>query len=226
MNKGYIYCLSNELMPGLVKVGMTRTLERTPNMRAKELSKPSGVPIQFEIEFAKEVSNPKQKETTLHKLLSQYTIRINPKREFFQVSPEEVMVFFDLIDGIMWVKEELEEDEEDEEEDEEEEEEEEVEVNGVIKKSNIKGCRDISKCFTNGQLIRHTIGINKTWIGKYDSSKNGIMWDGIFYKSISGFVNTHHRQNGTYKHHGVSGWRCTDCEVDGQWVSTFNLSVL
>ena len=29
----------------------------------------------------------------------------------------------------------------------------------------IAGCRDMTKCFTNGQRIRHTIGINKTWIG-------------------------------------------------------------
>ena len=80
MNKGYIYCLSNESISGMVKVGMTGTPERTPDLRAKELSSSSGVPTPFKVEFAKLVSDPKKKETTLHKLLSQYTLRINPKR--------------------------------------------------------------------------------------------------------------------------------------------------
>jgi len=221
MSTGYIYCLSNESMPAIVKVGMTKTSQRNPDIRAKELSSTSGVPTPFKVEFAKEVSNPKQKETTLHKLLSQYTLQVNPKREFFRVSPEEVMTFFDLIDGEMWVKNQLEEEEEEEEEGEDED-----ALNRVTKISNTKKCRDISKCFTNGQHIRHTIGINKTWIGKYDSSHNGIIYDGIFYKSLSGFVNAHHRQNGTFKNHGVTGWTCTDCEVREQWISTFNLPAL
>jgi len=184
-------------------------------MRTKELSSSTGVPTAFKIEFAKKVFNPKEKETTLHILLSQYTLRINPKREFFRVSPEEVATFFDLIDGEMWVEEEL--DEEDEYKLIE------MEEDTTTKIPNTKKCRIPSKCFTNGQRIRHTIGINKTWIGKYDSLQNGIIYDEIFYKSLSGFANAHHHQNGTYKHHGVSGWTCTDCEVGGKWVSTSNL---
>ena len=35
----------------------------------------------------------------------------------------------------------------------------------------------MANCFTNGQRIRHTIGINKTWIGIYDASKNEIICD-------------------------------------------------
>lgn len=34
MNDGYIYCFSNQSMPGIVKIGMTT---RTPGERAKEL---------------------------------------------------------------------------------------------------------------------------------------------------------------------------------------------
>jgi hypothetical protein len=219
MSKGYVYCLSSESMNKIVKVGMT---ERTPDVRAKELSASSGVPTPFKVEFAKLVSDPKKKEITLHKLLSQYTLQINPKREFFRVSPEEVMTLFDLMEGTMWEDKTLLKDDDVEEEEEEVEEEVEVEVNGALISNSKKG-RDISKYFTNRQQIRHTIGINKTWIGNYDSSHNVIVYDGKFYKSLSGFVNTHHRQNGTYKNHGVSGWICTECEVDGQWVSTFNL---
>jgi len=213
-------------MPGFIKVGMIGTLNRTPDIRAKELSRPTGVPTPFKVEFAKQVCNPKQKETTLHKLLSQYTIRVNPKREFFKVSPVEVNEFFDLIDGEWWVNKTVNDEEEDEEEDEgvyvdDDEEERVKEVSGVIKNP---GCRDMSKCFINGQAIRHIIGINKTWIGKYDASTNRITTEeGCVYKSLSGFVNAHHRQNGTYKNHGVNGWSCTTCDVNGEWISTYNL---
>ena len=101
--QGYLYCFTNVSMPGIVKVGMTGALERTPELRAKELSSSSGVPTPFKVEFAKLVSEPKKKETTLHRLLEQYTKRINNRREFFKVSPEIVKTFFDLIDGDLWV---------------------------------------------------------------------------------------------------------------------------
>ena len=81
----------------------------------------------------------------------------------------------------------------------------------------------MNKCFSNGQRIRHTIGINKSWIGIYDSLQNCILYNDMFYKSLSGFVNAHHRQNGTYKNNGVNGWSCSYCEIDGEWISTFNL---
>jgi len=108
MTDGYIYCFSNPSMPNILKIGMT---ERTPDIRLKEANnadtwKP---PTPYKIEFAKKVINPKQKETTLHSLLSKYTIRTNPKREFFQVSIEEVKIFFDLIDGELWINDKKEE---------------------------------------------------------------------------------------------------------------------
>lgn len=102
MSTGYIYCMTNPSMPGMVKVGMTA---RTPEARLYEANssdtwKP---PTSYAIEFAKKVSNPKQKETTIHTLLSKYTERIHAKREFFRVSPDAVKMLFDLIDGDFWV---------------------------------------------------------------------------------------------------------------------------
>jgi hypothetical protein len=162
MTDGYLYCLSNPSIPDLLKVGMT---ERTPEDRVRELFK-TGVPTPFKIEFAKQVSDPKQKEKTLHALLSQYTDRVSSKREFFRVSPEEVKTFFDLMDGEWWV-ENTDEDE-------------------SVKTQLLDGkCRNMSKCFTDGQRIRHTIGINKTWIGIYDSSKNGIIYNDKIYQGRS-----------------------------------------
>ena len=215
---GYIYCFSNPSMPGIYKIGMT---ERTPEIRLIEANSSDTwrPPTPYKIEFAKNVLNPKQKETTLHTLLSQYTERINPKREFFRVSQEEVKTFFDLIDGDFWV--DTQEDAEEEEEEEEEE-----EAANVKEETNVlkKGSRDMTKCFTNGQHIRHTIGINKTWVGIYDSSKNGIICDTKFYKSLSGFTKTHHSIDSAYRvTSNANGWKECECEVNGKWISTFNL---
>jgi hypothetical protein len=46
---GYLYCMSNPSMPGILKVGMTKTSEKTPDLRAKELSTPSGVPSPYKV---------------------------------------------------------------------------------------------------------------------------------------------------------------------------------
>ena len=43
--------------------------------------------------------DPKQKEKTIHKLLEKYTERVNTNREFFRILPDDLRVFFDLIDG-------------------------------------------------------------------------------------------------------------------------------
>ena len=101
VNKGYIYCMSNSSMPGIMKVGLTM---RTPEERLKEANKSDTFkpPTQYTIEFAKYVASPMLKERILHDLLTRYTERINPQREFFRVSSSEVKRFFDLIDGTWW----------------------------------------------------------------------------------------------------------------------------
>ena len=202
---GYIYCFSNEGMPGLLKVGMT---ERTPELRLNEANNSGTWTLpSYKIVIAKKVLNPKQKELTLHILLSQYTQRIHPKREFFRVSQEEVKTFFDLIDGELWV-ETLEKEEEEYEEYEEDEK---------------KKSRNMANCFTNGQRIRHTIGINKTWIGIYDASKNEIICDIKSYKSLSGFASTHYSIERPDRGNSANGWAECDYEVNGKWISTYTL---
>ena len=201
---GYIYCFSNEGMPGLLKVGMT---ERTPELRLNEANNSGTWTLpSYKIVIAKKVLNPKQKELTLHILLSQYTQRIHPKREFFRVSQEEVKTFFDLIDGELWV-ETLEKEYEEYEEYEEDK----------------KSSRNMAKCFTNGQRIRHTIGINKTWIGIYDASKNEIICDTKSYKSLSGFASMHYSIERPDRGNSANGWAECDYEVDGKWISTYTL---
>ena len=101
--EGYLYCFSNESMEGIIKIGMT---ERTPDIRLNEanISDTWRPPTPYKLELAKKVSNPKQKEKIIHKLLTQYSERINPNREFFKISIEEVKVFFEIIDGEYWIQ--------------------------------------------------------------------------------------------------------------------------
>ena len=82
-----IYVLVNEAMPGLVKIGLT-----TDNVesRISQLSTHSGIPLPFECYFAAEVKDCAKLEKTLHQLFSEY--RINPKREFFKIDPEKVVL--------------------------------------------------------------------------------------------------------------------------------------
>lgn len=219
MTEGYIYCFSNQSMPGILKIGMT---ERTPEARLSEANASDTwrPPTPYKIEIAKKVYNPSGKEKTIHALLEQYTDRINPRREFFRVSPEEVRKFFDLMDGEVWIASfNIVENEEEEEEDDSY-----LDSEARVKASALKGCRDMAKCFTNGQRIRHTVDNNKTWIGVYDSSKNGIICDEKFYTSLSNFALLHNRvYNPTRK--STDGWTHCECEVDGKWVSTYSLAV-
>ena len=82
-----VYVLTNEAMPGLVKIGITTDEIAT---RISSLSSATGVPLPFECYFAAEVANAAKLEKILHQLFSEN--RINPKREFFRVEPERVIL--------------------------------------------------------------------------------------------------------------------------------------
>ena len=204
MSDGYLYCFSNDSMPGILKIGMT---DRTPEIRLNEANSSDTwrPPTPYKIEFAKKVLNSKQKEISLHLLLSQYTERINPKREFFRISPEEVKMFFDIIDGEIWNNNMNDESD--------------CETNS----NDIKRLsRDMSKCFTDGQQIRHVIDVNQIWIGIYCSTQNMIIYDMKNYKTLSAFAESH---NSIYKPYrkSANGWRECECEVNGKWISTYDI---
>ena len=81
-----VYLLTNEAMPGLVKIGMTTD---SVEARMAALSH-TGIPLPFECYFAAQVKNSGKLEKTLHQLFAE--TRINPKREFFRVDPEKVVL--------------------------------------------------------------------------------------------------------------------------------------
>lgn len=80
-----VYVLSNEAMPALVKIGRT---SQEPEQRLRNLYT-TGVPLPFKCEYACYTSHPVELEAALHKLLA--SLRVNPAREFFRISPENIL---------------------------------------------------------------------------------------------------------------------------------------
>jgi len=87
-NYGIVYLLTNDAMPGLVKIGMTT--RKDLDQRLKELYT-TGVPVPFKCEYACKVpmSRTKELEEALHKAFEPN--RINPNREFFKVSTQQIL---------------------------------------------------------------------------------------------------------------------------------------
>ena len=83
---GYVYCLTNEAIPKLVKIGKTA---RNPLVRAAEISAATGVPTPFEVSWARKVPDMDAAESALHKALSAY--RLSRRREFFRCTPAEAL---------------------------------------------------------------------------------------------------------------------------------------
>ena len=93
---GYIYALTNESMPGQIKLG--RTINH-PEDRADDLSSDTGVPTPFTVAYFVAVSNDVQAEQSIHRTFKRQ--RVNPKREFFAISVDEAKV---AIDPLYYVK--------------------------------------------------------------------------------------------------------------------------
>lgn len=93
MEYGIVYLLTNPVMPGLVKIGMT-TQEDIDN-RMKELYT-TGVPVPFECKFACKVKkcDCQKIEKALHKAFNPQ--RINQNREFFRINVEQAQAILEL----------------------------------------------------------------------------------------------------------------------------------
>jgi hypothetical protein len=79
-----VYVLTNEAMPGLVKIGCTQGDLAT---RVRSLFQ-TGVPLPFEVFYACEVSDCKFVERHLHDAFGDH--RVSKSREFFRIAPERI----------------------------------------------------------------------------------------------------------------------------------------
>ena len=89
---GYVYVLTNPAMPDLVKIGATSAAD--PETRVNSLNT-SAVPYPFQIEFAGRVDDCKKVEKALHFAFDDH--RVNPKREFFKIRPDNVIAVLELL---------------------------------------------------------------------------------------------------------------------------------
>jgi hypothetical protein len=177
-------------MPGILIISMT---ERTPDIELNEANSVDklNLPTPYKLEFAIKTSNPEEKLKILYKILELNSKRINPKHKFFKVSIEEVKLLFDLIDGELWSPP----------------------VNPV----NNRG--KMSERFSNGQIIRHSIGKNDRWKGVYDSVKNVIIRNSIEYGSPSAFTKAHYKMSKPNRTPESNGWTECKSKVNGVWIS-------
>ena len=89
---GIVYVLTNPAMNGLVKIG--KTSRESVDQRLNELYS-TGVPVPFECVFAGKVEDESKVEKAFHLAFGPY--RLNPKREFFQIEPEQAIALLELM---------------------------------------------------------------------------------------------------------------------------------
>ncbi|MFI3257255.1 MAG: GIY-YIG nuclease family protein [Spirochaetales bacterium] len=104
---GIVYVLTNEAMPGLVKIG--RTTRSDIKTRLRELYT-TGVPVPFDCEYACEVSDDDcvKIEKALHQAFEPN--RVNTNREFFKVRVNQVTAILELFDNRKEITDEISED--------------------------------------------------------------------------------------------------------------------
>ena len=84
--KEIVYVLSNEGMPNLIKI--SKTQRKDLQTRMSELYS-TGVPFPFECLWAGEVKDCARIESIIHNAFRDK--RVNPRREFFNVAPDQVI---------------------------------------------------------------------------------------------------------------------------------------
>ncbi len=86
-----VYILTNEAMPGYIKIGRTET---SVGQRMTELDKTS-VPLPFQCFYAARVDDYAKVERALHTAFGD--ARVRPSREFFRLDPYRAKVVLELI---------------------------------------------------------------------------------------------------------------------------------
>ena len=85
---GFVYCITNDAMPGMVKVGLSRRLD--PSIRIEELSNAS-VPYKFKTHCIIFTKDCFALESALHREFDDKRVNMaNKKKEFFYITLDEI----------------------------------------------------------------------------------------------------------------------------------------
>ena len=87
----FVYILTNEAMPGLVKIGMTTTPVESRMLGLDT----TGVPLPFECYYAARVDDMARVERALHEAFGDH--RVRKSREFFRLDPYRAKVILELL---------------------------------------------------------------------------------------------------------------------------------
>lgn len=92
--RGIVYFITNDAMPGLIKIGKTKMEE--VEIRIKQLYRGNtSVPLPFKCLFAAEVDDCFKIERLAHKVFDK--ARLNPNREFFLIESEAMLEWVKLM---------------------------------------------------------------------------------------------------------------------------------
>lgn len=88
--KFYLYAMFTPCQPNIVKIGVTNNIDR----RRRELSRPTAVPLPYEVIHYRRCFNAEHLEHLIHHSLRGK--RVNPNREFFYITHEEARMIIDF----------------------------------------------------------------------------------------------------------------------------------
>lgn len=83
---GWVYAVSNESMPGILKIGRT---SREPEARLREMNSRTETPTPFRLEAVVRSANAAWTERAIHERLN--GVRVNERREFFRLTPASAL---------------------------------------------------------------------------------------------------------------------------------------
>lgn len=90
----YVYIMTNELMPGLCKIGFTKN---KVGKRAKQINAATGVAQDFDVRYQFPCFNAHDLEKEVHIYLESNGFRINKKKEFFNITVEQAISVIERI---------------------------------------------------------------------------------------------------------------------------------
>ena len=241
---GYIYCMSNSGMrDNTYKLGFT---QNDPINRARQLYT-EGVIEPFVIEFAKKVLFQKEKFQMIANILDEHGYRISKDRTFYLCEIDVIRNLFTPIKGLWYIPNDIVEESVESYVDEHEdavvdqmiideeiqegasaitsdESNDDTSIITADKPEVLDGLnRSMKNAFYDGQKIRHNIHGRSLWVGVYNKLINKIISNGEQYSSLNNFTTNHYKTDRPDRTTANNAWAECYCEIDNEWISTYNL---